>query len=70
MNISPFQRLKAKVNGLRSPSAQIDRFTPEALLKNGLSDGMLPSALIRRTLPRRLPKLWELLPFAFSPTAT
>jgi len=40
-------RWKAKVNGLRKPIAQIARFLPTAVAKNGLSVGIVPSALIR-----------------------
>ena len=57
------------MNGLRSPSAQIARFTPDAVVKNGLSVGIDPSALMRRILPSRLLSVWELNELAFSPTA-
>ena len=39
MNISGPFGLNAKVNGLRRPSAQMARFRPVAVLKNGLSVG-------------------------------
>ena len=70
MKIRPEPGCTAKVNGLRRPSAQMARFTPVAVPKNGLSDGMVPSALSRRTLPRRVSRLWELAPTPLSPTAT
>ena len=70
MNIRPVPGWKAKVNGLRRPSAQIARFAPVAVLKNGLSVGIDPSALMRRILPSRLPSVCAFAPFALSPTAT
>ena len=47
------------MNGLRKPTAQIARFAPEvepAIPGNvvGLSDGMVPSELMRRNFPKRL----------------
>ena len=40
----------ANVNGLRRPRAQMARLAPVAVVKNGLSVGMLPSALIAEDL--------------------
>ena len=45
MNNAAGAGLNANVNGLRRPSAQIARFLPVAVLKNGLSVGIVPSAL-------------------------
>ena len=61
---------KAKVYGLRSPSAQMARSTPVVWLKNGLSVGMEPSGLIRRILPLRLLSDCELALTLLSPTPT
>ncbi len=58
---------KSKVNGLRSPSAQMARFAPVAVEENGLSVGMLPSASRRRILPIRLPRLCAVDPSPLSP---
>jgi hypothetical protein len=68
MNMRPVSGWKAKVKGLRTPRAQIARFCPVAVPKKGLSLGMVPSALRRRTLPSRLARVCEFAEFAFSPT--
>jgi hypothetical protein len=70
MNIWSVSGSKANVNGFLKPSAQMARFRPLAVEKNGLSTGIEPSALIRRILPRRLASVCELLETALSPTAT
>ena len=69
MNIRPVPGWNANVNGLRSPSAQIARLTPVAWSKNGLSAGIVPSALMRSILPSRFASVCALSRFAFSPTA-
>jgi hypothetical protein len=58
------------VNGFRRPSAQIARLIPAAEPKNGLSEGIVPSGLILRTLPSRVASVCEFAPLALSPTAT
>ena len=70
MNMRPVPGWKAKVKGLRSPSAQMARLFPVAVLKNGLSVGMVPSAFTRSIFPRRLASVCALALLAFSPTAT
>ena len=60
---------------MRKPTAQMARLAPVAVPPSpsklvGLSAGMLPSGLIRRTLPSRVVSDWALGPLAFSPTAT
>ena len=65
----------AKLNGFRSPTAQMARFAPVVVPLTpgnavGLSAGIDPSGLRRRSLPRRLDRLWLLAGSAFSPTAT
>ncbi len=61
----------SKLKGLRSPIAQIARLAPVAPLEmNGLSTGMLPSAPIRRTLPRRLVRDCAFALAPLSPTVT
>jgi hypothetical protein len=42
------------VKGLRRPRAQIDRLSPVAWLKNGLSAGIDPSELMRKIFPNLL----------------
>ena len=69
MNIRPVVGWNVKVNGLRRPRAQIARLSPVVWLKNGLSVGIEPSLLIRRSLPRGLASVWEFELTAFSPTA-
>src|SRR3954469_24733278 len=69
MNIRPVPGWKANVYGLRRPRAQIARLFPVAVLKNGLSVGMLPSLLIRSTFPRTVASDWEFAPLALSPAA-
>src|SRR4051794_41935520 len=69
MNIRPVPGWKANVYGLRRPRAQIARLFPVAVLKNGLSVGMLPSLLIRSTFPSRVVSDWEFAPLALSPAA-
>ena len=54
MNMRPVPGWNANVKGLRSPSAQIARLSPVAVLKNGLSVGIVPSVLMRSILPSRL----------------
>jgi hypothetical protein len=39
------------VYGLRRPVAQIARFTPVVVAKNGLSLGIVPFVLMRRIFP-------------------
>src|SRR5215212_1804082 len=70
MNIDWFNLLNAKLYGLRSPSAQIARFLPVAVEKNGLSLGIDPSLLMRKILPNRVVNACELAPLRSSPTAT
>src|SRR5262249_22425931 len=69
MNMRPVPGWKVKVYGFRSPSAQMARLRPVALAKKGLSVGIVPSALMRRILPSRLPSDWALAPLPFSPAA-
>jgi hypothetical protein len=70
MNMRVPAASKAKVNGLRRPLAQIARLFPvySGSLKNGLSEGMLPSLLILSILPSRFDGDCAWLPLAFSPT--
>jgi hypothetical protein len=70
MKIRPVAFWMSNVNGLRSPSAQIARLDPVVLLKNGLSIGIDPSALIRWIFPASELVLWALPLEWFSPTAT
>ena len=68
ISMRPDDGSMVKVNGLRSPSAQMARLSPVVCPKNGLLAGMLPSALMRRILPSGVLRLWALSPTAFSPT--
>ena len=63
-------RLTANLNGLRRPSAQMDRLGPWAVATNGLSDGIDPSGSRRNILPNRVDIDCELPSVALSPTAT
>src|SRR5688572_32312136 len=65
----PLVRSTAKLNGLRSPRAQMAWLMPVVWEKNGLSDGIEPSALMRSTLPSVVVRDCELALLAFSPTA-
>src|SRR6187549_1102268 len=47
MNRRPLIGWTAKVNGLRNPKAQMALVGSVAVVKNGLSVGMLPSLLMR-----------------------
>src|SRR5574338_16702 len=58
----------ANVNGFLNPSAHISCFAP-TVLKNGLSDGIVPSEFIRSILPNLVESDCELAELAFSPTA-
>jgi hypothetical protein len=69
MKSRPVPGWKLKVNGFLRPRLQIERLAPLALVKKGLSLGMLPSGLIRSSLPSRFASVWELAEFEFSPTA-
>src|SRR6266550_6572254 len=68
MNIRVLPGWNAKVKGLRNPRAQIS-FRAPAVLKKGLSVGIVPSELMRKTFPRRFASVCEFDPLAFSPTA-
>jgi hypothetical protein len=75
MIIRPVPGWNPNENGLRKPTAQMARFAPEVVpvmvgKEVGLSEGIVPSLLIRSILPRRLVINCELALFAFSPTAT
>ena len=71
MNSTPDSGFTANVKGLRRPSAQIERLSPEATLhKTGCPRESMPSALMRNILPRRLLSVCAFEPTAFSPTAT
>ena len=75
MNIVPVPGWNVNVNGFRKPAAQIARFAPVVVpaipaMLVGLSDGMVPSALMRNIFPSRLEMIWAFAPFALSPTAT
>src|SRR5689334_10381616 len=64
MSIAPVVRRTSNVNGLRKPSAQIARLTPLVVPKNGLSVGMVPSALKRSIFPNGVVMLCALEPVA------
>ena len=75
MCIRPVPGWNVKVNGFRTPAAQIARFAPVVVplipaILVGLSFGIVPSALMRRILPCRVVMDCALAPFALSPTAT
>jgi hypothetical protein len=70
MKIRPVPGCTANVNGLRRPSAQMARLAPVAVAKNGLSEGIVPSGLIRSILPWRVVMDVAFAEFALSPTAT
>ena len=63
----------AKVNGLRKPTAQMARLAPLGLpvtpgKVEGLSAGMVPSALMRSSLPFIVASDWALFGSWLSPT--
>ena len=68
-NILPVPGWTAKQYGLRRPSAQIARYLPRALSKNGLSVGIEPSGLILTILPWNVSSLWLGIPAVCSPKA-
>ncbi len=70
MKIRPVASCTSNVNGLRSPRAQIARYTPEALPENGLSEGIPPSASIRSSFPESDESDCALAGAEPSPTAT
>jgi hypothetical protein len=70
MKIRPVPGWTAKQNGLRSPIAQMARYFPLAMEKNGLSEGMVPSALSRSSFPWVVVSDWAFEPMALSPVAT
>ena len=70
MWIRPVPGWTAKVNGLRRPYAHTARPRPVCVAKNGLSVGMLPSSLKRRSLPNGSARFCAWAPLAFSPTPT
>jgi len=66
----PVPGWNAKVNGLRRPTAQTARAMPTCVAKNGLSFGIVPSALKRRSLPNGELRSCASGGLAFSPTPT
>jgi serine/threonine protein kinase len=68
--IRPVSGCTAILNGLRSPSAQIARYLPDAAEATGLSGGREPSGLSRRSFPWRLFIAWAGVLAVWSPRAT